>query len=194
MARPREFDETVALRIAGETFWRRGYQATSINELEEATGLTAGSLYKAYGSKRNLFALCLEQYMKDDSYYAILMRTYDRPLKQSLRGLFDTIIDSTSTKSPRPAGCLATNHFAELLNVEPELGEDTADALAEMQKALKFRLKWAQEHDDLDESRDVGALASHLMVVIQGMLVISTSTKDVAAMKQARDVALATLG
>ena len=193
MARPREFDETDAVRIAGETFWRRGYQATSIKELEEATGLSSGSLYKAYGSKRELFELCLEQYMKDHSYLAILMRTFDRPLKQSLGRLFDTIIDSTSAKSARPAGCLVTNLVAELLNVDPELGENAANALAEMQKALKFRLRWAQEHDDLDKSRDVGALASYLMVVIQGMLVISTSTKDVAAMKQARDVALATL-
>ncbi len=193
MARPREFDETDAVRIAGETFWRRGYQATSIKELEEATGLTAGSLYKAYGSKRELFVLCLEQYMKDHSYLAILMRTFDKPLEQSLRRLFDTIIESASAKSARPAGCLVTNLVAELLNVDPELGDDAANALAEMQKALKFRLRWAQEHGDLDETRDAGALAAYLMVVIQGMLVISTSTKDAAAMKQARDVALATL-
>ncbi|MEQ1714958.1 MAG: helix-turn-helix domain-containing protein [Hyphomicrobium sp.] len=193
MARPREFDETDAVRIAGETFWRRGYQATSIKELEEATGLTAGSLYKAYGSKRELFVLCLEQYMKDHSYLAILMRTFDKPLEQSLRRLFDTIIESASAKSARPAGCLVTNLVAELLNVDPELGDDAANALAEMQKALKFRLRWAQEHDDLDSSRDIGALAAYFMVVIQGMLVISTSTKDVSAMKQARDVALSTL-
>lgn len=94
VARPREFDEADAVRIAAETFWRRGYQATSIKELEEATGLTAGSLYKAYGSKRELFTLCLEQYMKDHSYLAILMRTFDKPLKQSLR--------SSSIRSSRP--------------------------------------------------------------------------------------------
>lgn len=82
---------------------------------------------------------------------------------------------------------------AELLNVDVELGEEAANALAEMQKALRFRLRWAQEHDDLDASCDIGALAAYFMVVIQGMLVISTSTKDVAAMKQARDVALASL-
>lgn len=193
MARPREFDETDAVRIAAETFWRRGYQATSIKDLEEATGLTAGSLYKAYGSKRELFALCLEQYMKDESYLAILLRTFDKPLDYSLRRLFDIIIESASAMSERPAGCLVTNLVAELLNVDVELGEVAANGLAEMQKALKFRLKWAQEHGNLDKARDAGALAAYFMVVIQGMLVISTSTKDIAAMKQARDVALSTL-
>lgn len=193
MARPREFDEDDAVRIAGETFWRRGYQATSIKELEEATGLTAGSLYKAYGSKRELFARCLEQYMKDHSYLAILMRTFDAPLMQSICGIFDTIIASTSAKSTRPAGCLVTNLVTELRNVDPAIGDDAANALIEMQKALRFRLRWAQEHGDLRASHDIGGLAAYLMVVIQGMLVLSTSTKDVAAMKQARDIALAAL-
>lgn len=193
MARPREFNEADAVRIAGETFWRRGYQATSIKELEEATGLTAGSLYKAYGSKRDLFALALQQYMKDHSYLAILMRTFDKPLDVSLRQLFDTIIESANAKSARPAGCLVSNLVAELLNVDPELGVDAANALSDMQKALKFRLRWAQEHGDLDADCDIGALAAYLMIVIQGMLAISTSTKDVAAMKHARDFALANL-
>ena len=193
MARPREFDETDAIRVAADTFWRRGYQATSIKDVEEATGLTAGSLYKAYGSKRELFALCLEQYMTDESYLAILLRTFDTPLEQALRRIFDTIIESATAKSQRPAGCLVTNLVAELLNVDAELGDVAANGLAEMQKALKVRLRWAQEHGDLDNARDAGALAAYFMVIIQGMLVISKSTKDIAAMKKARDIALATL-
>jgi len=193
VARPREFDETDAIRVAGETFWRHGYQATSIKELEEATGLTAGSLYKAYGSKRKLFERCLDQYMKEHSYLAILLRTFETPLKPSLQGVFDMIIDSAKDKSPRPAGCLVTNHVAELMNVDPPLGANAAHALGEMQKALKFRLRWAQEKGDLKSSCDIGGLAAYLMVVIQGMLVLSTSTKDVVAMKQARDIAIAAL-
>lgn len=193
MARPREFDESDALRVAAETFWRRGYQATSIKELEEATGLTAGSLYKAYGSKRELFARSLEHYMKEHSYLAILMRTFEKPLKPSLQLLFDTIIDSASAKSRRPPGCLVTNLAAELCNVDPPLGADAASALAEMQKGLAFRLRWAQEHGDLEPSRDIGVLAAYLMVVIQGMLVISTTTRDIVAMRHARDIAIAAL-
>ncbi len=193
MARPREFNKTDAVRVVTQIFWTRGYQATSIKDLEEATGLTAGSLYKAYGSKRELFLLCLEQYMKEESYLAILLRMFDKPLERSLREIFDTIIESTSMKSDRPAGCLVTNLAAELLNTDIELGQEAAKGLDEMQKALRFRFKWAQEHGDLDKRCDVGALSAYIMMVIQGMLVISTSTKDIAAMKLARDAALATL-
>lgn len=193
MARPREFDEVEAVRRAGRTFWTLGYQATSIRDLEAATGLVAGSLYKAFGSKRELFLLCLEQYMKEESYLALLLKMFDKPFEEALKRIFDIIIESSSVKSDRPAGCLATNLVAELLNVEPELGDAAAAGLAEMQKALKFRLKWAVENRDIPATQDIDALASYLMVVIQGMLLLSTSTKDVEAMRAARDVALRAL-
>lgn len=193
MARPREFSEIDAVRLASRTFWSRGYQATSIRDLEQATGLTAGSLYKAYGSKRELFLLCLEQYMKEESYLSLLMRLFDKTLKESLERIFDLIIDSARESSVRPAGCLVTNLVAELLNVDSELGEGAAAGLAEMQKALRIRVKWAQESGEIEKETDSSALGSFLMVVIQGMLVISTSTRDLAAMHAARDIAISAI-
>ena len=55
MARPRNFAEDVVLAQAAELFARLGYNAASIDDLLAATGLQRGSLYKAFGSKRNLF-------------------------------------------------------------------------------------------------------------------------------------------
>ena len=55
MARPRNFDEGTVIALAAEVFGRLGFNATSIDDLLAATGLQRGSLYKAFGSKRNLF-------------------------------------------------------------------------------------------------------------------------------------------
>ena len=49
MGRPRSFDENAALTGAMEVFRRKGYVAVSIRDLEEATGLKAGSIYNSYG-------------------------------------------------------------------------------------------------------------------------------------------------
>jgi TetR/AcrR family transcriptional regulator, transcriptional repressor for nem operon len=51
MPRPRDFDEIVALQAAIERFWRRGYKATSLRDLTASMGLTAPSLYNAFGDK-----------------------------------------------------------------------------------------------------------------------------------------------
>lgn len=61
MARPRAFDESVVLSQARTLFSNQGYNGTSIDDLVKATGLLRGSLYKAFGSKRNLFELLLAE-------------------------------------------------------------------------------------------------------------------------------------
>ena len=63
MARPREFDYDDVVEQAMYLFWRQGYQNTSIEDVESATGLTKGSLYKAFKNKRDLFEKCLDLYM-----------------------------------------------------------------------------------------------------------------------------------
>lgn len=59
MARPRNFDEDVVIAQSAEVFGRLGFNAASIDDIVAATGLQRGSLYKAFGSKRNLFERAL---------------------------------------------------------------------------------------------------------------------------------------
>ena len=49
-------------------FAKAGYNATSIDDLVAVTGLQRGSLYKAFGSKLNLFTLCFEKYALNESW------------------------------------------------------------------------------------------------------------------------------
>ncbi len=63
MARPREFDETTVLDKVAACFWLRGYEATSIRDLIEYTGMTGPSLYNAFGDKRALFQSALAHYV-----------------------------------------------------------------------------------------------------------------------------------
>ena len=65
MARPREFEVTDVLLKARAVFAAQGYNGTSIDELVRATGLMRGSIYKAFGSKRNLFVLILADVARD---------------------------------------------------------------------------------------------------------------------------------
>ena len=55
MARPRKFSEGDVIATSMTLFAERGFNATSIDDLVETTGLLRGSLYKAFGSKLNIF-------------------------------------------------------------------------------------------------------------------------------------------
>ncbi|SED20708.1 regulatory protein, tetR family [Amycolatopsis lurida] len=65
MARPRQFDEMTAIEAAAAVFRQRGYHATSVDHLVEATGVHRGSLYGAFGSKHGLFTRVLEHVADD---------------------------------------------------------------------------------------------------------------------------------
>lgn len=63
MARPREFDEADVVGRARDAFWEHGVSATSISQLSDSTGLSVGSIYKAFNSKAELCELTLDDYL-----------------------------------------------------------------------------------------------------------------------------------
>ena len=52
MPRPKEFSEIAALDAAVDCFWQRGYEATSMRDLAASMGISAPSLYNAFGDKQ----------------------------------------------------------------------------------------------------------------------------------------------
>ena len=65
MARSKGFDDVQVVRAARDLFWQHGYPATSLAQLQTATGLNKSSLYQTYGSKRGLFDRALQSYLDE---------------------------------------------------------------------------------------------------------------------------------
>src|SRR5713101_4688267 len=64
MPRPTSFDEDAVLDQAVQLFWERGYEGTSLADLETHIGLGRQSLYNAFGDKQTLFLKALERYQR----------------------------------------------------------------------------------------------------------------------------------
>ncbi|MCP2871794.1 TetR/AcrR family transcriptional regulator, partial [Salmonella enterica subsp. enterica serovar Typhimurium] len=73
-----------AVECAMGVFWSRGYHGTSLPDLLEATNLSRGSLYAAFGDKHGLFLCALDRYI--DDALARLDTELD-PRKNALAGL-----------------------------------------------------------------------------------------------------------
>jgi len=63
VGRIQAFDTVAVVQAARDLFWDKGYEATSLAELEAATGLARSSLYHAFGSKRGLFDAAVADYL-----------------------------------------------------------------------------------------------------------------------------------
>ena len=61
MARPKEFHVDEALQSALEVSWRKGYAATSMQDLVAAMGIQKASLYATFGDKHQLYLTALRR-------------------------------------------------------------------------------------------------------------------------------------
>jgi TetR/AcrR family transcriptional repressor of nem operon len=118
--RPRGFDVQEVVESAKDLFWERGYQGTTLADLEVATGLNRSSLYQAFGTKEALFAGALDLYI--DSFIAARLAGMERDGSQPddvigfFRGLGELFRDD-----PKLArrGCMWVNAIAEFAGREP---------------------------------------------------------------------------
>ena len=84
MARPKEFDIDQVLDRATELFWTKGYEETSMRDLEEGLGVGRQSLYSTFGDKRDLFLAALDRYASlQRERIAPLLAAGRRPRPQS---------------------------------------------------------------------------------------------------------------
>ena len=64
IGRPREFDRGRGARGGDAPFWRKGFAATSMNDLCDAMGVRSPSLYAAFGSKEALYLEAVGRYVE----------------------------------------------------------------------------------------------------------------------------------
>jgi TetR/AcrR family transcriptional repressor of nem operon len=118
--RPREFDEHDVLSAALQLFYQNGYQGTSSRLLQQATGLTAPSLYNGFGSKRDLFLTALRQYTEMTlNYLFVELKNGSRGI-DDLENMLDQLWVAIDTPE-RPLGCLVLNTRGEFGTSDPDI-------------------------------------------------------------------------
>ena len=121
MARSREFDEDVVLDAAMEYFWNWGYEATSVRDLIETTGLTGASLYNAFGDKRALFRAALDRYV-ESSIGERIRRCEALPPREAVARFFEDILQRSLTDRQRK-GCMLVNSALEIAAARSRIPE-----------------------------------------------------------------------
>lgn len=139
MARPVEFDVDRARERAMLLFWRKGYQAASLPDLLEATGIGRSSFYAAFGDKRALFEACLDLFAERTR--GILRRARaDRPPLDALRHFLERHLERDS-RGEAGLGCLLVNTVLETAGVDDVLSERASGHLAEIERLFGETLR-----------------------------------------------------
>ncbi len=109
--RPRSFDEEEVLDSLVALFWECGFEAASLHEIVNASGLNKSSLYNTFGSKDELFERVLTHYM--DIREATFKEAMAEGTLDALLGFVDLMrMEVNGEFGGR--GCLAINSSTEL--------------------------------------------------------------------------------
>ncbi len=174
-----------------EAFWTHGYANCSPAQLAEATGIGKGSLYNAFGSKRELFDLAMARYDRAGVELAQGILSQPGTARERLTAWLRFLVDS-DLEAPVPRGCLVVNTAMELAGQDTAATKAVRDAYEHMVEAFEARIEQGQREGDVRAEVDARAYAEYLMTTAGGLRV-TAKVSDAETMYRIIDTTLSTL-
>ncbi len=157
-----------SLERALQLFWRKGFHATSLKDLEKALDMRPGSIYAAFGSKDALFQESLERY----AHMALreLQRTfseYDSPLLGLAAYLRQ--LGKLSEQEFSCRACLLVKSVLELGEREHSARQKANELLTGMENCFTQQFAAAQHLGELDTQYDPARLGRRFQADVMGL-------------------------
>ena len=192
MARPRTFDEGEALDAAIGCFWRHGYSATSMRDLEAEMGIGSASLYNVFCDKRTLFLRALDRYLDATMRERMVRLERTLPPKEAVKAFIGEIVERSLNDTER-RGCMLVNAAAEIAPHDAEFGREIASRLEELQGFFRRMITKGRTEGSIPSDRDPNELARLFLGIVLGLRVLARAKPDRALLKGIARPALALL-
>jgi TetR/AcrR family transcriptional repressor of nem operon len=190
MPRNKDFDYDDKLRTARDLFWKKGYNATTMNDLVDAMQINRSSLYLAYGNKHDLFLKSLTNYIqKKDKQYSQAAKKSEEPL-EAIRN----IINSVFASAVKDTNCLFTNSVFELALTDKEVSEILKMQTLNAVKLFEKLLKEAKAAGSLSPDKNPLALAHFLVSGLVSIYNTHILFGDAKLTKQTTEILISTIG
>ena len=180
MARPRTFDTEDALAAIMGTFWRYGFEGTSMQDIEAATGLNKQSLYRIYADKRAMYLAALRHYDQTEIARAADILSGSGPVRERFARLFRDVLAEAESDGPR-RGCFLCNSSIDEAQLDDDARTYVSDAMRRIEQKFRDTLAEATPYD-----RDIRlrkATATKLMSVYFGLRVLIKARMPASGLK-----------
>lgn len=188
MPRPRAFDTEAALDAAMRTFWRHGYEATTLDELTKEMGIARPSLYNAFGSKEDLFLAALRRYWQTFVSRAARAVEEAATAQAGVRALLAGAVEQLSDDS-FPPGCLRVGSTA-VCHASEVVAQVLQQQQQELEGAIERRVRRGQAEGEVHADAAPTALARFYASTVNGMAVRARLDRNRDALNQIAQMAL----
>lgn len=167
MARRREFDYEKVLDSGLQQFWRAGYEATSLDDLLEKTGLSKSSLYGTFGSKHEMLLASLDRYI-DTVLQANIEDLHRGPARAAIMRSFEKILGFV----PSSKICFLQVCATELAGHDQLVRTRVRRGLERLQRAYRDTILRGQARGEFAAGADADALSGLLVTNLYGLQVL----------------------
>jgi TetR/AcrR family transcriptional repressor of nem operon len=182
MPRQREFNPEDLLDGALRLFWEKGYEATSMRDIVERTGVNQFGIYSLYGGKKELFLAVLDRYR--DQIVGSVFGIVERPGASvgAIREYFETLIQAHSIMFPA-MGCLMATTMAESFAGDETIRQRVEGHFERLRTGLTRALETARRNGEVRDDLPISQVAEYLAVSVQGLAVYSRLNPDQTALR-----------
>lgn len=165
----KQFNQDEALNKALETFWAKGFEATSMQDLVLNMGINRASMYQTYGNKHALFIATLDRYISSNlAHFKQSLDVPGSPL-DNLHKVFDFFINAG--QQGKAYGCFINNTAVEMGPHDPLVAEKIRQFWLQFESLLVNMIERAKEKGELAAHTESKNLAILLNIALQGLAV-----------------------
>ncbi len=142
MGRPKNFSRKGVLEKALPVFWRHGFADTSLQELEQATGVNKSGLYAEFDGKEDLFVQSLRYYLDEQEKKGLLTA---KPLGWSN---IERFLRLAPCNLEGQKGCFSVSSMRELPILPPEAAAIVTRSRANLKHLLAQNIEAERTRTD----------------------------------------------
>ncbi|MFC5185483.1 TetR/AcrR family transcriptional regulator [Actinomadura harenae] len=195
MADIKHFDPDAALETTLRLFWRQGPEATGIQDVVSATGLSRSSLYATFGGKHDLYLAALQRYVEQRSEPTFQRLAEDERGLLAIADFFSELVTARCTGPFARWGCMVANAHAATQNLTAQNADTQVRAILDRHhqqlcQALTQALTTARSLGQLAPGTTPRSTAEVLALLAYGINLRSRNGADAHALNQTMQTAL----
>ncbi len=177
MAKAAKFDRQEVINKATNLYWKKGFYATSMRNLQDEIDMRPGSIYAAFGSKDGLFKEALRNYTNMAIAQLKQLKTDHNSPIEALKAFVKIQVLNSQQDSPNGM-CMLAKTIGELTEDNQELIDATKEHMGEITREFITLIKESQALGEIDNQKSAEDLAIHIQIQIAGLRTFAKINND----------------
>ena len=187
--RPTIYEDSNIIKKAQEVFWQKGYSATSLSDLQKATGAGAGSFYNTFkGGKKEVFQKAVQERRLAFDEFKNELNKSNSPL-ELIKDFFRSIAEANSNEHLK--GCIIANTVVEMTFIDEDLENSAVQILKEVEQMFTEVIKKEQQKGNIKTQTSPGILGKYLITFWCGLNTLRRMYPDKNVLKDQIEMQLA---